>query len=77
MMIRIYKDLLISIFLGFLAFLFILIITGDHEFARTVWLVGINFHVLSTRIFNLEQKIRKLERLLGWDIEVNERNKNE
>ena len=67
-MIQIHKDFLIAIFLGFLGFLAVLMITGDKDFAKTVWLVGINFHLLSTRIFNLEQKIKKLERLLGWNI---------
>lgn len=67
-MIQIHKDFLIAIFLGFLGFLAVLMITGDKDFAQTVWLVSTNCHILSTRIFNLEQKIKKLERLLGWNI---------
>lgn len=68
-MIKVDKDLLVAFLLGFIAYLIILIITGNHNFSQTVWLVTTNFHILSTRIFKLEQKLKKMERLFGWNLD--------
>lgn len=62
------KDFLIALLIGFVCHLPILIIFNEPVLAKAVWLVSTNFFILNQRIFKLEQKIKKLESLLGWKV---------
>lgn len=62
------KDFLFAILYGFIVYLPVLIISNDPVFAKAVWLVNTYFFMLNQRILRLEQKIKKLESLLGWKV---------
>lgn len=55
------KALLVSLFLGFMYFLITLVITKDWTYSKATFLIGVSYHFLSTRIYELKQDIKKLE----------------
>ena len=62
------KDFLIALVFGFICHLPVLLMWNEPVLAKAVWLVSTNFFILNQRIFKLEQKIKKLESLLGWKV---------
>lgn len=62
------KEFLIAFFFGYLVHLVFLITTKNPEPASIIWSISTFWFMLGNRVYMLEQKIKKLERLLGWEI---------
>lgn len=68
-MIQACKDVVIAFLVGSLVYIIVLIITNDSGYSKTTWLVATNFLILERRILRLENRLRTMERLFGWNLD--------
>ena len=61
------KEFLIAFFFGYLVHL-VFLTTKNPDSASIIWSTSTFCFMLGNRVYMLEQKIKKLEQLLGWEI---------